>query len=75
MHGFRSTFADWAHERTGANGMIVEMCLAHTVGSDVERSLSAHGSVRSSARKLMDAWATFATAPAVAGAVVPLRAR
>ena len=26
VHGFRSTFADWCHERTGANGMIVEMC-------------------------------------------------
>ena len=38
VHGFRSTFADWCHERTGANAMLVEMSLAHSVGSDVERS-------------------------------------
>ena len=73
VHGFRSTFADWAHERTGANGMIVEMCLAHTVGSDVERSYR-RTDLFDKRRKLMEAWVTFATSPVVSdGAVVPMR--
>ena len=37
VHGFRSTFADWCHERRRRNHD-VEMSLAHAVGSDVERS-------------------------------------
>jgi integrase len=73
VHGFRSTFADWCHERTGANGMIVEMCLAHTVGSDVERSYR-RTDLFEKRRKLMADWAAFATTPAAgSAAVVPMR--
>ena len=50
------------------------MSLAHSVGSDVERSYRRTDLFVKRA-KLMADWATFATAPAVAGAVVPLRAR
>ena len=74
VHGFRSTFSDWAHERTGANGMLVEMCLAHTVGSDVERSYR-RTDLFAKRAKLMADWAAFATTPTAAGAVVPMRAR
>ncbi len=38
VHGFRSTFRDWAAERTNAPREIAEMCLAHEVGNAVERS-------------------------------------
>jgi integrase len=73
VHGFRSTFTDWAHERTGANGMIVEMCLAHTVGSDVERSYR-RTDLFEKRRKLMADWAAFAASPAAgSAAVVPMR--
>jgi integrase len=72
VHGFRSTFADWCHERTGANAILVEMALAHTVGSDVERSYR-RTDLFEKRRKLMSDWAAFATTPTAAGAVVPMR--
>ena len=68
VHGFRSTFSDWAHERTGANNLLVEMALAHSVGSDVERSYR-RTDLFAKRAKLMADWATFATAPAAADIV------
>jgi integrase len=38
VHGFRSTFRDWAAERTGTAVHIIELSLAHAVGSGVERA-------------------------------------
>lgn len=35
-HGFRSTFRDWAAERTNYANEVAEMALAHAVGSKVE---------------------------------------
>ncbi len=35
-HGFRSTFRDWAAERTGFPNEVAEMALAHAVGDKVE---------------------------------------
>ncbi len=37
VHGFRSTFRDWASEGANAPREVAEMSLAHKVGSDVER--------------------------------------
>ncbi len=37
-HGFRSTFSDWAAERTAYPREVVEMALAHTVENKVERA-------------------------------------
>ena len=56
VHGFRSTFSDWCHERTGANNLIVEMSLAHIVGSDVERSYR-RSDLFAKRAKLMADWA------------------
>ena len=36
VHGFSSTFRDWAAERTGYPNHVVEMALAHAVGDKVE---------------------------------------
>ena len=36
VHGFRSTFRDWAAERTNHPNHVVEMALAHTIGDKVE---------------------------------------
>jgi integrase len=36
VHGFRSTFRDWAAERTNFPSEVVEMALAHAVGDKVE---------------------------------------
>lgn len=38
VHGFRSTFRDWAAEESGAPREVAEAALAHQVGSDVERA-------------------------------------
>ena len=36
VHGFRSTFRDWAAERTGFPNHVVEMALAHAIADKVE---------------------------------------
>ncbi|GAB5449549.1 MAG: site-specific integrase [Gymnodinialimonas sp.] len=38
VHGFRSSFRDWASEEAGAPREVAEAALAHQVGSDVERA-------------------------------------
>ena len=72
VHGFRSTFADWCHERTAFSNHVIELSLAHTIGNEVEKAYR-RGDLLDKRRKLMEAWATFATTPTAAGAVVPMR--
>ena len=36
VHGFRSSFRDWAAERTNFPNHVVEMALAHTISDKVE---------------------------------------
>ncbi len=71
-HGFRSTFSDWAAERTAYPRETVEMALAHTVENKVERAYR-RGDLFDKRRQLMDAWARFCEGPA-SGEVVSLRA-
>jgi integrase len=59
VHGFRSTFRDWAAERTNFPAEVAEMALAHAVGSEVERAYR-RGDLFEKRRKLMEAWADFA---------------
>jgi integrase len=40
-NGFRSTFRDWAAERTNFPREVAEMALAHTVGDKVEAAYRA----------------------------------
>jgi integrase len=70
-HGFRSTFSDWAAERTAYPREVVEMALAHTIEGKVERAYR-RGDLFEKRRQLMDAWAYFCEAPP-ASEVVPLR--
>jgi integrase len=58
VHGFRSSFADWAYERTNFSPHEIEMALAHTVGSAVERAYR-RGDMFIKRVALMDAWASF----------------
>ena len=72
-HGFRSSFRDWAAEQTHFPSEVVEMALAHTVGSKVEVAYR-RTDMFNKRRKLMDAWAEFLSlAPASEGKVVALR--
>jgi integrase len=57
-HGFRSTFRDWAAERTNFPREVAEMALAHTIGDKVEAAYR-RGDLFEKRRKLMEAWAGF----------------
>jgi integrase len=74
VHGFRSTFRDWAAERTATPREVCEQALAHTIGNAVEAAYR-RGDLFDKRRRLMDAWAEFcATRPAKSThKVVPLR--
>jgi integrase len=75
-HGLRSTFRDWAAECTSFDNNAVEMALAHTIPSAVEKAYR-RGDLFDKRRKLMDAWAAYcAKVETDAGKVVALaRAR
>jgi integrase len=60
-HGFRSSFRDWAAERTGFPAEVSEMALAHTVSDKVEAAYR-RGDLFQKRRQLMDAWARFCSA-------------
>ena len=72
-HGFRSTFRDWAAERTGFPSEVAEMALAHAVGDKVEAAYR-RGDMFEKRRALADAWAAFCERVEGGGEVVPLRA-
>jgi integrase len=64
VHGFRSTFRDWASEVSGVPREVAEMSLAHTVGSNVERAY-ARSDLLEKRRALMNDWSVFVTGAAV----------
>ncbi|SDA25082.1 Integrase [Methylobacterium sp. UNC378MF] len=65
-HGFRSSFRDWASEITDFPSEVVEMALAHTVESKVERAYR-RGDLFEKRRELMKAWATHCLAQLTSG--------
>jgi len=71
VHGFRSTFRDWAAECTNFPREVAEAALAHVVGDKVEAAYR-RGDLFEKRRKLMDAWATYCAKPATSGKVIPL---
>ena len=68
-HGLRSTFRDWAAERTNFPRELAEKALAHIVGDETERAYQ-RGDLLEKRRKLMEAWAEFCGKPAASGRVV-----
>lgn len=58
VHGFRSSFRDWAGEETQFDRETVEMALAHTVGNKAERAYR-RGRALMKRRALMDAWDVY----------------
>jgi integrase len=71
-HGFRSSFRDWAAERTNFPREVVEAALAHIAGDETERAYQ-RGDLLEKRRRLMAEWAAFCGKPTIAGKVVPLR--
>ena len=60
IHGFRSSFRDWAAENTNSPHAVMELALAHAVGSSVEQAY-ARSDLLSKRRVLMARWSDFLT--------------
>jgi integrase len=72
VHGFRSSFRDWAGECTSFPREIAEAALAHVVGDQTERAYR-RGDALEKRRGLMEAWASFCEPQQQVGDVVPAR--
>ncbi len=72
VHGFQSSFRDWAAEQTAYPNEVVEMALAHAVGNKVEAAYR-RGDLFEKRRRLMDEWAAYCEAPNSGGKIVPIR--
>lgn len=73
VHGFRSTFRDWASEQTAFPREVCEMALAHTIKNKAEAAYR-RGDLLDKRAKLMSAWADYCdkVQKPVAGNVVQL---
>jgi integrase len=58
VHGFRSTFRDWAGDYTTFPREVAEAALAHAVGDKSERAYRRRSAL-AKRRKLMNAWAKY----------------
>ena len=74
VHGFRSTFRDWAAEQTNYARDVAEMALAHTIGDKVEAAYR-RGDLFQKRERLMADWAKYCGTSAKAGSVVGINAR
>jgi integrase len=61
VHGFRSTFRDWAAERTDFAHEVCEAALAHQIENKVEAAYR-RGDLFEKRRDLMDAWEAYCMA-------------
>lgn len=61
-HGFRSTFNDWAGDRTNFARDVIQMALGHKIGDGVEQAYR-RGTAVEKRRKLMQAWARYCGTP------------
>jgi integrase len=75
VHGLRSSFSDWAHERTGHSNHAIELSLAHSIGAATEKAYR-RGDMLEKRRQLMEQWAKYCTSPPVVqeaeGKIVPM---
>lgn len=73
VHGFRSTFRDWAAEHTAYAREVAEAALAHTLADKTEAAYQ-RGDFFEKRRRMMAEWAEFCARPAVEGSTVtPIR--
>jgi integrase len=71
VHGFRSTFSDWAHDKTAHDHSTIEHSLAHQVGSKVAQAYR-RGSGLEKRKVLMQQWANHCDGAAESSKVVRL---
>jgi integrase len=72
VHGFRSSFRDWAAERTNYPHEVAEMALAHAVGDKVEAAYR-RGDLFEKRRRIMTDWAKYCRTVVNEAEVVPIR--
>ena len=63
-HGFRSSFRDWAAERTTTPREVVEAALAHRVQNPTEAAY-ARSDLFERRRRLMDDWPTYVASESI----------
>jgi integrase len=71
VHGFRSSFRDWAAESTAYPGEVVEMALAHAIKNLTEAAYR-RGDLLEKRSRLMEEWARFCNTPSISGTVIPI---
>ena len=74
VHGFRSTFRDWAADETDFPREVAEAALAHAVGDKTEAAYR-RGDALAKRRELMQLWADYCDEPTKADNVVSMRKR
>jgi integrase len=72
VHGFRSSFRDWAAETTAYPNHVVEMALAHTIGNEVEAAYR-RGELIAKRALLMAEWSKYCTMLPADESTIPLR--
>jgi len=72
VHGFRSTFRDWAGDHSTFPREVIEAALSHVIGDKAEQAYR-RGDALMKRRKLMDSWASYCERPVRAGNVTELR--
>ncbi|MFM0471298.1 tyrosine-type recombinase/integrase [Paraburkholderia strydomiana] len=72
VHGFRSTFRDWAAEYTNFPRELAEKALAHAVRSEVEAAYQ-RGDLLAKRGKMMEAWAAYCSKKRQDGNVIPIQ--
>lgn len=70
VHGFRSTFRDWAGDCTDFPREVAEQSLAHATGSAVEQAYR-RGTALAKRRALMEAWGNYVDGVPTEGASAP----
>jgi integrase len=73
VHGFRSTFRDWASETTAYPHSVCEMALAHSIPNAIEKAYR-RGDLLEKRRRLMTDWARHCgAAQGTGGKVIAIR--
>jgi integrase len=58
VHGFRSSFRDWAGDKTNFQRETIEECLAHQVGNGTEQAYRRSDALEKR-RVIMDKWSEY----------------
>jgi integrase len=74
VHGFRSTFRDWAAEQSNFPNEVVEMALAHTIEDQTEAAYR-RGDLVEKRTKLMEAWAGYCGRVLTDATVTPIHVK